>query len=58
MTVDNGLPPRKCKLTTCRKEFHPNTTWQVFDTAKCRNKFVVLERKRGLQLLREQKIRL
>lgn len=57
MTAPNGQP-RKCKLTECRKEFIPVTSWQEFHNAKCRNRFAWLERKAGMQFIRNKRVNL
>lgn len=58
MRNGDALPSKKCKLSTCREEFIPATVWQEFHTVKCRQKYHSLEHKRGVQMLRESKVRI
>lgn len=54
MTSANNLPPRKCKLAECRKEFQPVTSWQEFHSPFCRNRAKYLLFKQGYKLLQER----
>ena len=45
----------KCK--ECGVEFVPRTYWQEFHTAQCRVNWWVKEKKRALELVRQQETR-
>lgn len=55
MTSPRHLPPRKCKLSECREEFQPVTSWQEFHSAFCRNRAKYLLFKQGYKLLQDQR---
>lgn len=57
MTTENVPALPKCRLKECRAEFAPKRPWQRFCSATCRTKFLTLERKRAMQMLRESKVR-
>ena len=55
MTEKNGLPMRSCD--ECRKDFDPNTSWQHYCSPSCRNKAAWKERKAGMHLIRQRKVK-